>query len=182
MPSVPNNGLENLEPAVRLEAILDGQDIEPVTRLEYFLKKAAEGGGGGSDDCNCLYNFGSPAGYAPFNVPDLINGGTRTFTPGVDHVYAPRPDNGKPIDISSNGSMLYTDKNPPGYLATRDNEHIMIVSWVSQEAGAFTSGDNTTPGFAIVNADYVSAELSTGGRASIINPANIVYMEIPEDK
>ena len=47
---MPNQeaGLENLEPAVRIEEILDGQDIEPATRLEYFLKKAAEGGGGGS--------------------------------------------------------------------------------------------------------------------------------------
>ena len=39
--------LENLDPAVRIEEILDGQDIEPATRLEYFLKKAAEGGGSG---------------------------------------------------------------------------------------------------------------------------------------
>lgn len=38
--------LENLDPAVRIEEILDGQDIEPATRIEYFLKKAAEGGGG----------------------------------------------------------------------------------------------------------------------------------------
>lgn len=38
----------SLKPVKRLEMILDGQDIEPVTRLEYFLKKAAEGGGGGS--------------------------------------------------------------------------------------------------------------------------------------
>lgn len=36
----------SLKPVKRLEMILDGQDIEPVTRLEYFLKKAAEGGGG----------------------------------------------------------------------------------------------------------------------------------------
>ena len=32
----------------RIDKILDGQDIEPATRLEYFLKKAAEGGGGGT--------------------------------------------------------------------------------------------------------------------------------------
>lgn len=37
----------SLKPIKRSEMILDGQDIEPVTRLEYFLKKAAEGGGGG---------------------------------------------------------------------------------------------------------------------------------------
>lgn len=33
--------LEDLNPAVRVEEILDGADIEPATRLEYFLKKAA---------------------------------------------------------------------------------------------------------------------------------------------
>jgi len=33
--------LENLTPAVRVEAILDGADIDPANRLEYFLKQAA---------------------------------------------------------------------------------------------------------------------------------------------
>lgn len=33
--------LEDLTPAVREEAILDGADIDPATRLEYFLSKAA---------------------------------------------------------------------------------------------------------------------------------------------
>lgn len=33
--------LENLTPEVREEEILNGSDIDPATRLEYFLKKAA---------------------------------------------------------------------------------------------------------------------------------------------
>lgn len=33
--------LEDLTPAVRVEGILDGANIEPATRLEYFLSKAA---------------------------------------------------------------------------------------------------------------------------------------------
>ncbi len=33
--------LEDLTPVTRTEAILDGDDISPVTRLEYFLGKAA---------------------------------------------------------------------------------------------------------------------------------------------
>lgn len=37
--------LENLTPAVRVEAILNGEDIQPATRLEYFLQKAATSGG-----------------------------------------------------------------------------------------------------------------------------------------
>ena len=43
---------KNLHPITRKEKILDGQDLALVTRLEYFLKKAAtkgEGGGGGAD-------------------------------------------------------------------------------------------------------------------------------------
>ena len=36
--------LENLEPVTRFEAMLAGADIDPVTRLEYFLKLAATSG------------------------------------------------------------------------------------------------------------------------------------------
>lgn len=37
--------LENLSPIVRSERLLAGEDLEPVTRLEYFLKQAGSGGG-----------------------------------------------------------------------------------------------------------------------------------------
>lgn len=37
----------DLTPVVREESILNGGEITPVTRLEWFLAKAAEGGGGG---------------------------------------------------------------------------------------------------------------------------------------
>lgn len=37
----------DLTPVVREETILNGGDITPATRLEWFLAKAAEGGGGG---------------------------------------------------------------------------------------------------------------------------------------
>ena len=36
------------EPITRAEAILSGEDLEPMSRIEYFLKKAANGGGGGN--------------------------------------------------------------------------------------------------------------------------------------
>lgn len=36
--------LENLTPAVRVEAILNGDEIQPANRLEYFLQKAATSG------------------------------------------------------------------------------------------------------------------------------------------
>ena len=37
--------LENLTPVTRKESILNGEDITPVTREEYFWKQAASGGG-----------------------------------------------------------------------------------------------------------------------------------------
>lgn len=39
--------LSNLTPVTRPEAILDGSEITPVTRREYFMKKAATSGGSG---------------------------------------------------------------------------------------------------------------------------------------
>lgn len=38
--------MSDLTPITREEMILNGEDLTPITRLEYFLKKAAEGGGG----------------------------------------------------------------------------------------------------------------------------------------
>lgn len=37
--------LNNLNPVTRMESILNGDNIEPVTREEYFWKQAASGGG-----------------------------------------------------------------------------------------------------------------------------------------
>ena len=39
--------LENLEPVTRMESILNGDEISPVTREEYFWQKAATSGSGG---------------------------------------------------------------------------------------------------------------------------------------
>lgn len=39
--------LENLEPVTRMESILNGDSIEPVTREEYFWQQAATSGSGG---------------------------------------------------------------------------------------------------------------------------------------
>lgn len=38
---------KEVKPISRQERILDGEDIKPISRLEYFLKKAAQGSGGG---------------------------------------------------------------------------------------------------------------------------------------
>lgn len=46
--------LENLTPVTRMESILNGDNIEPVTREEYFWKQAATSGGGGGISGNVL--------------------------------------------------------------------------------------------------------------------------------
>jgi hypothetical protein len=42
--------MPDMEPITREEKILSGEDLEPITRLEYFLKKASQGGGGGGSE------------------------------------------------------------------------------------------------------------------------------------
>ncbi len=39
--------MDNLTPITKKERLLAGEDLDPVTRFEYFLKKAGQGGGGG---------------------------------------------------------------------------------------------------------------------------------------
>lgn len=48
-----------MEPITRKERILSGDDIEPITRLEYFLKEAAGGGGGGGGGGSSLPSYTS---------------------------------------------------------------------------------------------------------------------------
>lgn len=40
--------MENLTPITREEKIVSGEDLEPITRMEYFLKKYGGGTGGGT--------------------------------------------------------------------------------------------------------------------------------------
>jgi hypothetical protein len=66
--------VENLEPATRIESILDGEDIEPATRLEYFLKQAAAGGGsGGAFVINRVYGtLGGDPGYLDKSYNEIV--------------------------------------------------------------------------------------------------------------
>jgi len=120
---MPNQeaGLENLEPAVRLEEILDGQDIEPATRLEYFLKKAAEGGGGGvSGEYLKVYN-GADLLSEPISVVSDINGQPMQYTGGVNVIARDYENNeincrlvdasvlNSPFVYSSTGDVFWTE-------------------------------------------------------------------------
>lgn len=42
--------MDNLTPITRAEQLLAGIDLDPITRFEWFLKKAGQGGGGGGGD------------------------------------------------------------------------------------------------------------------------------------
>lgn len=42
--------MDNLTPITRAEQLLAGVNLDPITRFEWFLKKAGQGGGGGGGD------------------------------------------------------------------------------------------------------------------------------------
>ena len=72
---------ENLDPAVRLESILDGQDIEPATRLEYFIDKAVIGEKGSGDGSVVIYG---PAGLSEDLHIKPVASGNRSIAIGAD--------------------------------------------------------------------------------------------------
>ena len=51
-----------LEPITRKEKIIAGENLEPITRMEQFLKKFGGGGGGGSVPKPLTYDY-MPEGY-----------------------------------------------------------------------------------------------------------------------
>lgn len=70
-----------LEPITRTEQFLsraaggDGVELQPVTRTEHFLQKIIDSGGGG----------GGP--YVPLPVTETITSSTPTITPVDNHIY-----------------------------------------------------------------------------------------------
>ena len=56
-----------LEPITRQEKIIAGQDLEPITRMEMFLKQFGGGGGGGSVPKPLTYDY-MPEGYPTKSV------------------------------------------------------------------------------------------------------------------
>ena len=165
---MPNQeaGLENLEPAVRLEEILDGQDIEPATRLEYFLKKAAEGGGSGG-------GLVEIKNVEPFQVPDLVNGGTRLFDPESDELWI-TTDPDAPYQQMTD-TYFITNQNPPGIVdVIAQGEHTIGITGIWYEMQAFERAAVSTPKFCVKPSKYYGFEgISFTGY--IIKPDTIVY-------
>lgn len=57
--------MENLTPITREEKIISGEDLQPITRMEYFLKKYGGGAGGGGGGSSVLLDTTlAKSGYA----------------------------------------------------------------------------------------------------------------------
>lgn len=159
--------LENLDPAVRIESILDGQDIEPATRLEYFLKKAAEGGGGSSGGLVEIKNV------EPFQVPDLVNGGTRLFDPESDELWFTTDPDAQYQQIED--PFFITNQNLPGIvdvIAGPGRSTGITISWY--EVSAYERSAVSFPKFCVKPSTFYTFEgISFTGH--IFKPDTIVY-------
>lgn len=171
--------LENLSPVVREERLLAGEDLEPVTRLEYFLKQAGSGGGNGlpaydDEDIGKVLTVGSEYETGAEAIPAqtvTIAQGTATvqnanvsqWTAGqwVSVTYRGTTYTGQITDVE--GSLVFvTDdftlsyNSSTGVLTVEDNEH---------------SGDNSISARYVTehaNADWVEPSGGSGSGTSLL--------------
>lgn len=135
-------------------------------RLQRLEKKAAKGGGGSSGGLVEIKNV------EPFQVPDLVNGGTRLFDPANDSVYVKADEESPYVEISN---KIISNDTPPGFVTFIDSGiqiNNVITRW--NEVQAYEDADATEiPHFCVAP----STAYSYGGDVSgvIIKPASIVY-------
>ena len=141
--------LENLDPVTRLEAILDGEDITPVTRLEYFLKQAAT-----NDD-------ELPA------VTAADNGDVLTVVSG-EWAKAAAPS-GLPEVTSSNNGQVLTVVNGEWAAANTKDAPVAEISYT-----ATYNAKLTNPTFTITSCSMTYAEQTAlFDGASVVKPVKI---------
>ena len=156
----------SLKPVKRLEMILDGQDIEPVTRLEYFLKKAAEGGGSGGG----LIEIKN---VEPFQVPDLVNGGTRLFNPESDELWITTDPDAAYQQIED--PYFITNQNLPGIVdVIAGPGHTTGITALWYEMQAFERTAVSTPKFCVKPSTFYGFE-GANVTGYVIKPDTIVY-------
>lgn len=124
MPLIENVGLENLEPANRIEAILNGEDIAPATRLEYFLKQAAAGGGGG-EAALVIHVISGP------DIPMHLD---RTYNEIVTAI-----ENNVPLSIYSVENDVYSFYYPAHVGLMNDSYAVILYSLTNQSVFPFTA-------------------------------------------
>lgn len=164
--------LENLTPATRLESILNGDDIAPVTREEYFLRKAASGSGEGglppytSADKGKVLTVGE----------DAEHGETTVIIPvqEITLVDEPVPVNGS-LDALNNGDSCTITVNgvshPASCEVTADGKEI-----ITQDGTIDIFEDDGTL-YAVIGDPIISGSYTIS--ASIITPATVDKWDAP---
>lgn len=101
----------SIEPYNRAERILSGEDLEPTTRLEYFMKEAASGGGGGGGGAEkVVFNIldGEEEGELIFADSKTINDVDEAYQAGknIEWQYMGHPASFVNLSIDEFGSVI----------------------------------------------------------------------------
>lgn len=133
--------LENLTPVTRMESILNGDDVAPVTREEYFVKKAASGSGGGGElpeyteaDIGKVLTVGEDAEHPIVDI--VVPEQTVTTVQGAQFCYA--AVEGSTIDWSAAGSgdSIKLTINGTEYVADYDAVSFGEPAFIALSGGA----------------------------------------------
>lgn len=143
---------------------LNGQFNARLQRLE---KKAAEGGGssGGLVEIKNV---------EPFQVPDLVNGGTRLFDPANDSIYIIESEEEPYHKISE--EFIVSKSTPPGILSKeipRGLMSVIITSWLAEQVYEIPNAINV-PQFCVTPSTVYRLQ-ANGGDYYLINQEYIVY-------
>ena len=166
--------LEDLNPAVRVEEILDGADIEPATRLEYFMKKAAN-------------EVPKPAGSSDAGKVVTVN------EDGDGYELGEIPSGLPEFTSADNGKVLTIDEGEPkweavsGYIYTASSTFQSGIMGLLQTAVTDMATNNKTFAFAegIILSDEDAAAVSEMGanpaRARILRAINQDFAVVRSD-
>lgn len=172
--------LEDLNPAVRVEEILDGADIEPANRLEYFLKKAAGSGlpAYTSADKGKVLTIGDGAPQTEVVVPEQTweqaEGTTMHDLAGADWTGI---EVGDDVVVTLNGNTFNAtvQGNSSGYqiLYGNSNQIVYVFSSGATKSSIITSETQTytlsvSKNTASVEPKWESASSGSGGAFNVI--------------
>ena len=123
-----------MEPITRSEKILNGEDLEPITRMEYFLKKAAQGGGDGGGASGLFVEFTYDEQDDVYrlskNYKEINNAIQNGVIPAV-------------VMLQANGEYLRFDIVSWGYLNGYYKVSVISLEDVSGGTATFTAATDT---------------------------------------
>ena len=163
-----------LEPITRQEKIIAGENLEPITRMEQFLKQyggsgGSGGGGGGGVQSDWNQNDENAADFVknrPFYVNSLVSVMNPIIPKGFwykvsDAVPTGDYSGGAPCSIVANGEKIngeiilstddyYTSTNSFVFVALKDNVKVEEITFPKKGTYfAYTSGIPVVTGFAL---------------------------------